>query len=221
MKICTFNIQHCADYSIQKIGEFLNTNDIDIAILQEVDMYAKRSGNENQLEVIGKYSGLKNNYYARTMFLKDGGGQYGIGLISKRPVNEFNIENISLSSDREPRAAIGIRIYHGSNKINFFGTHLSLDETSAKFQLDYLLNKLKEKNAPYIIAGDLNMNTDTLNQLGLYEEDTVFTYPTGAAKTRLDHVFYSSDLDKKIRLKTMDDVQLSDHYPLIIKVESY
>ena len=134
LKIATYNLaggNYDKDFS--NIAKDIIDCGADIVGLQEVDMFADRSGNIDQLDIIAKKAGFEYKLFVKAINIR--GGEYGTSIISKYPIIESEILPLK-SFEGGPRKiedrSIGItEIDVLGEKINFLNTHLSFEFSEA------------------------------------------------------------------------------------------
>lgn len=103
---------------------------------------------------------------------------------------------------------------------NIVNTHLQSDnEKLAMEQFEQLINNLTSRSA--IIVGDMNMGFDTINNLEIVRcvnSERVVTFPK--LDEQLDYfLLYNLGIQESdCSLKALSDVNLSDHYPIMITI---
>lgn len=229
LTISTFNIQNdFKDYDISKtltIMKYLRENKIDILGLQEV--YSKCS-NDFLKEA------EKMNYQIR--------GKYRFFL--KKILNRFN-EKTPIVTDKEiissktyhlphfpmplKRIVTKVVIKYENKLISIYNTHLDYKSNDVKKrQLKRLYKLIQNDNNLIILMGDFNLKNnnsvfndfvDLLKIKGIFRvELNEKTLKQSKYKREIDHIFLSQEfkvLDKKV----IKDLDISDHFPVLINVE--
>ncbi len=155
---------------------------------------------------------------------------YGMMLLSKFPLTESTVN--FLVKDDIPSIFSRIKLPSG-NVIDFYGVHPEppmpgADTYERDTELLVIGKKIKEKNRPAIVAGDLNdvgwsvtsklfrkysELVDPREGRGLYNTYNAFVplfrYP-------LDHIFYSKEFGL-ITMKKLEGIG-SDHFPILIEL---
>ena len=125
MRIASFNIHHGADVQMNMgiLGEDIAAVGADIAGLQEIDQFVKRSGNQDTLALISAAAKLPHKGFSRGIDLQ--GGAYGTALISRYPILSFSVTMLE-SGTAEQRSLGHAVLDADGRKIHFINTHLSL-----------------------------------------------------------------------------------------------
>ncbi len=98
-----------------------------------------------------------------------------------------------------------------------------MDTERSLKQSQFILDKLQEKNLPSILLGDFNVlpSTGSIAMINAYydniNEDFKITSTEPGGKI-IDYIF----LGKEFRIKnfTVEKINISDHYPLILEIEN-
>jgi poly(A) polymerase len=224
-KICTFNIMNdsfdkkITDMSKRKndIIKYISKLDADIVCLQEVDVNNIGEDLEKLPYNIAKTSIGNNDIY----------------ILSKPTIIKF--DTIKLGPSKE---ILWVDVLTVSNTpIRIYGVHLTSDQSSnaqikrvAQLQM---INKLLDYSTNFIILGDFNhdsyilphilasdawihINNDTNGYTFNPETNKYAKLLTSSKKRRLDRILFSGFLEPE-NIK-MDDVELSDHYPVISQI---
>jgi endonuclease/exonuclease/phosphatase family metal-dependent hydrolase len=230
LKIGTYNIKHASDLGryAQVMGELIAKNDLDIVGLQEIDLFCNRSGNKDILKEIAQAAGYPYYQFYKTISYQN--GEYGLGIISKYPIENSKV--ISLSHCNEPRILVNALLNLGNFKLNFLVTHLDLGtyQDVRKYQFLEVAGTVKDLKS-FILVGDFNVHdwNDVNNPLFEYEEylsqynllnnqkNCFLTFSgrenIGGGILPLDNIITSNDF-KQVKAY-MVDTDYSDHDLLI------
>lgn len=173
----------------------------DIVGLQEVDVFADRSGNIDQLSILAEKAGFEYKLFVKAINIK--GGEYGTAIISKYPIVSSKILPLK-SYEGGPRniegRSLGIaEIDVLGEKVIFINTHLSYEFKEA---IEYHFDQVAEilENYPsYIITADYNTNEFTLfekfhdSHIVNNAENEMFSFP-GAG---IDNIVMTKDFSWK------------------------
>ena len=113
--------------------------------------------------------------------------------------------------------------------ISIYNTHLEVrKENVKKRQLNRIVQILKKDKNPIILTGDFNLKTNKeifndfvseLEKLGIKHVDVEDkTLKISKYHRAIDHIFISNNF-KLISKDRITDLDISDHYPVIIKVD--
>lgn len=230
--VASYNIKG-GDATIDSIKE-ANQNIIDvgadIAGLQEVDNFSKRSGKKDFLGIFKE--GVMNNVSYSPLMLQGLGDTYGIASISKTPFSRTHAFKLPYpykyeKSNVEKRIISRSLVTIDGVQIAFYNTHLAYEEVTMSdgrslraAQMQFILELLESDPCPYkVVTGDFNV----LN----FQEFDIITYD-GRYKTvnnsqnkfdtyrghdvdffAIDNIIYSASL--QLQDCAMNDSDCSDH----------
>ena len=200
--------------SVSGINQNLMDMGVDIAGLQEVDNFSKRSGKKDFLGIFR--SGKLSNISFCPLMLKGFGDTYGLATISRTPFTRSHPFKLPYpykyeKSNVEKRIITRTLILINGMSIAFYNTHLSYEEIAVangkslrSAQFDFILALLDSDPCPYkIVTGDFNVLSfeefDTLTENGYNivnnSANKFDTYRGDDAEfLALDNIIYSSSL---------------------------
>lgn len=206
MRIVSYNIHRAKDRcnvnTLSEIIDYLKDLECDVICLQEV-LYSQFKTFKTQLEMGGIFGeNVKKN-------------KYGICILTDEEIIES--KHKFLTSKKEQRGFVYVKI---KNKIgeyfNVLNTHLGLDKEERITQIDEVLDFVYNMSVGYsnnIICGDFNEKNvciGNFEDVGIFSKDSSPTFNT----SRIDYCF----MDKEMTINSykVDNVEYSDHYPIII-----
>ena len=218
LKFASYNIFHAekAGYDVSKIAKNITDNGIEVVGFQEVDQNTRRSGRLDTMKKLSEATGYK--YYAFFKAISFDGGEYGVGILSKYPIESTG--SIKLTSGDEQRVLGRATIVKNNTKINFFVTHLSYDgedgtnSNTRKTQFAQIAAELK-KYDNFVLSGDFNTRNldeyDVIAGSALVngKDNPQITYPDG--RSPLDNLVYSTNVWTFGTPKIVTN-SYSDHY---------
>ena len=216
VKFASYNIYHGGNNKdLKNIAANIKNNNLDIVGLQEVDNNTSRSGKVNQVKRLSELTGLQ--YYHFFKALNHDGGEYGVAILSKYPIEKSN--KISLSSGTAEQRVLGHCVINVNNeKINFFVTHLSYDGEGGGSSRTKQFSEIAAELAKYdnfVLSGDFNTrNLDEYNVIAgsalvNTKENPQITYPDG--RSPLDNLVYSTSTWSFEKINVVTN-SYSDHY---------
>ena len=242
LKIVTFNIAHGkgmnGSVDIKRQAEIIKKLNPDIVFLQEVDMFTKRAGEQNQIFEFSKYVELPYCSMESNITLED--GYYGDGIISRFPIT-FSTNYLMPLTDikHEQRGILCNKISFGTTKINLFSVHLSTYEDErilAVYEINNIINKIN-KDEIIIMGGDFNVGVTrlgkgryTFEEKNTYKEYEILgknlnkidnkeeTWFSNLGNGCIDTIFYSKNV-KINNYKTVDVAGTSDHNAIYVEIE--
>jgi endonuclease/exonuclease/phosphatase family metal-dependent hydrolase len=205
-----------------RIGRFLREQNIDIALIQELNtLRADRGADEH----IAELRGGRFSHFVAAPTLQGTRGWHGNGILSRFPIARHNIIDITWRG-REPRNIVEAFVTTPGGPLHVVNTHKGLGYFERGRQIAKLNEVLATKSeVPLIVGGDINewqifsaglrkLNRD-LRPLG-----TGPTFPTVWPLFHLDRMWCRpKGLVAGWRvLKTAETRLFSDHYPLLAEV---
>lgn len=237
--ILTYNIHAGKDAqsvpSIPRIGAFIDSLKPDIVFLQEVDRKTERSGGEDHLAQLAKLTGM-NAAFAKSLDYQ--GGEYGIGMLSRWPIDSVIVVHLTVEppeqragGSTEPRVALHAVVRTPFGPLHFVNTHIDAarEGTYRRQEIVGLLAHIRRHvpaAEPVIFGGDLNSRpaTDEIGAVSLALSDSWLacgagegmTFPAAAPDRRIDYVFFRQARCLHARVP---ETQASDHRPLFVTLE--
>ena len=226
LKIASYNLAGGNfDKDFSNIAKDIIDCGADIVGLQEVDMFADRSGNIDQLAMLAEKAGFEYKLFVKAINIR--GGEYGTAIISKYPIVSSKILPLK-SYEGGPRKiedrSIGItEIDVLGEKINFLNTHLSFEFSEAiVYHFDQVAEILEDYSS-YIITADYNTNNFTLFEK-FHDSRTVNnaeceipSFPTSSGGIGIDNIVMTKDFSW--RDADLGPVGHSDHRMLYATLE--
>ena len=206
--------------NLEKITEFISSQDPDIVGLVEVDTGSIRSRGVNQAETIAQAIGHYSAYQCK----------YGESSLNKRLPIVRKQGNAFLAAPR----VHGERFHYFDTGIKrliielelencaVFLVHLSLKYRHRQAQLRHLHDLIVTSKKPVIVAGDFNAFWGEheiylfMKAAGLRSANTLSlpSYPSRSPRKELDFVLYGEHVS--VTNFSIPQVEFSDHLPLIV-----
>jgi endonuclease/exonuclease/phosphatase family metal-dependent hydrolase len=198
--------------------------------LQEVDQNTERSGGVDQLARLGELTGL-HTAYGRAMDFQGGG--YGVGMLSRWPLQNLRVHPLPAPAGVEPRVVLEavVPIADSRSKIRFLVTHVDHKRDPAHRALQVArIRELFPANGsdatPAILAGDLNATADSDVMKALLTDWTDSaageTFPTSPATSpgvKIDYVLHRSSAWRVVETRALQEPLASDHLPVLAVFE--
>jgi endonuclease/exonuclease/phosphatase family metal-dependent hydrolase len=240
--LLTYNIHKCIGgvdrrYDPTRVTEVIAHYQPDIALLQEVDQFAKRTNEDRQVDSCGDRLGLRHRTFFPNVRVR-GGGAYGNAILSRYPLTETTNIDVTIPPKKRRsilharyRIRLAGRKGEHSRTVHVYNLHLGLSGMERKRQLRKFLESGPfvglHHQTPIIVAGDFNDVWGTLGKKLLAPagfrglKRPLRTFPAYAPIRALDSIYVRGD----IRLLSVHRSRLSlakrasDHLPLIAELE--
>lgn len=227
--ISSFNIQNdIKKYSKkkeEKIISYLKDNKIDILNLQEV--YSKLDKDLSK-DIISLNYNMFGKY---RFFLKRILNRINekTPIITKYKVINNKTYNLPFLPSTLKRVMTKVEVEINGKLVSIYNTHLDymLDITK-KRQLKKILKILQKDNNPIVLTGDFNLknNNDIFNnfveemkKLNINHIDVLDnTWKPSKYHRAIDHIFLSDDFVLNSK-KIVKNIDISDHYPILIEID--
>lgn len=211
----------------ENISKVILENNIDFVALQEVDVNTGRSGGKDQMEELKKLTGYKGAYFCKTINFE--GGEYGIGILSKKEAIKTHYLNLPGSESRKLFIAEYDDFVFASTHFSYSGeSQMRIDHlASAKIAVEEFK---KYTDKPVVLGGDFNTETDidkrqthgTLMEImDLIINPSIMTWPgtlPAAEEYLLDFLFIKSHVPYAWTNGGWVNKTASDHCPVWAEV---
>lgn len=181
---------------LDTIAATIRSSGADLVAIQELDSITKRTNGVYQLQVLAEK--LKMYYHFESTIPYEGGA-YGIGILSKYPLQEISayalpqVEGVK----SEPRKVLIAKVNIGGKPLLFGCAHVDFTRSVNPVQMKELVKVLGNQPAvPLIIGGDFNATLDKegmqlmVSQFRNASVANGFTIPVINPKKRIDFIFY-------------------------------
>jgi endonuclease/exonuclease/phosphatase family metal-dependent hydrolase len=239
LRVLTYNIHAGKDAqlvdNLERVAAIIDSADADIVLLQEVDRRTLRSNRVDHFAELRRLTGM-HGVFGKSLDYQ--GGEYGIAVLSRWPVD--SVAALSLKVDPpqersgasyEPRIALHVVVPTPAGPLHVVNTHLDASGTGTyrRQELIGALAHMKQTvpaGAPLLFGGDLNARpptsdieavafalTDSFAACGVGPGET---FPAHAPDRRIDYIFFRSARCQSARvLPTL----ASDHRPMLAIME--
>jgi endonuclease/exonuclease/phosphatase family metal-dependent hydrolase len=230
-RVMTYNIFAGNDLERQsnlaRIAALIDSLDVDIVLLQEVDRGTARSGRVDQALVIAASAGMHVVFGSSMNF---DGGEYGNAILSRWPVQSSRVVPLQPSAEQptEPRSVLHAIISAPRGALHVLNTHLDHrpDSPARRAQLLELLAYVSAavpRDARAIFGGDLNARPETVEvrSIAIVFSDVWpscgagdgNTFRSDAPDRRIDYIMLAN---LRCTAAMVLDTTLSDHRPVIV-----
>jgi endonuclease/exonuclease/phosphatase family metal-dependent hydrolase len=224
LRVMTFNIQS-AIHGLDKVSEVIRSASPDIVALQEVDVGSRRANGLDQPAELARRTGLKYFAHFRTTSLH--GGDYGVALLSRFPLESVEQHPLPVETGTEPRTVARVHMKVHGQDVSVYVTHLTRRPFNGGIRVRQsaaIMKLMVEDPRPKLLMGDMN-DTPESGSLRLFKrelsdvfalrgEGSADTYPLPVIPNlRIDYVLacdrFMPKSSKVLRVKA------SDHYPVV------
>ncbi|MCF7921838.1 MAG: endonuclease/exonuclease/phosphatase family protein, partial [Candidatus Marinimicrobia bacterium] len=226
--IMTYNIWHGVGIDrildLPRTAGVIQAGNPDFVILNEVDAGTARSFAVQQADSLGKLLGL-HALFGRSIDYD--GGQYGNALLSRYPIVDFHIVDLSADNLLEGRSVFISRVDLLGDTITIMGTHLGLSAEEQHEQVARIINALPEYDR-IILAGDFNFEDNSENYLGITNVlrdglkevnlEPSLTFPADKPVRRIDYIFIGAGIEalESSPVQHIERTIASDHQPQLL-----
>jgi|ERR1051325_6717455 len=213
---------------LARIAEVINRVHPDLVGLQEVDRGVERT---QRIDEIAELAKLTKMDYAFAFNLKYQGGQYGVAILSRRPILATDHRLYKNLREAERRGLIRAEVNIGGQVVNFVTTHLDYQyEDGRVFETQQLLAALKDVKGPLVVVGDFNdvpsggaynLMRQTFDDAWSSSRPTAdgFSYPADKPAKRIDYILTRAADQIRSKRAWIVETLASDHVPVVADLE--
>ena len=216
---------------LELTASVIEATNADIAGLQEVDQnFSERTDFADQIKWLAKrlnmYAAFGPNLTAHPADIRWPTRAYGNAILSRYPIQSYQnhlLEKLELGVESEQRGLLEAAIEIEGMPISFFNTHLSLKEEQLEHNVKELLEIIRLKDIPTILAGDFNADPDSPHMIKIEDElnnifGTTALHPAtykkqGEHGQKIDFIFCSEHW-RVLSAETIE-TEASDHKPIL------
>jgi endonuclease/exonuclease/phosphatase family metal-dependent hydrolase len=213
---------------LPRIAEVIKREHIDLVGLQEVDRGVERT---QRIDEIAELAKLTRMDYAFAFNLKYQGGQYGVAILSRFPIQATDHRLYKNLREAERRGLIRVEVKIGGRTVNFLTTHLDYQYDDGRvFEAEQLLAAVKDVSGPLIIVGDFN-DVPTGGAYKLMHQQFAdawieshaagegLSYPADKPAKRIDYILTRQADRIKTKRAWIVNTLASDHVPVVADLE--
>ncbi len=233
VRVLTYNIHHGIGMDnkldLQRTAEVIKSADADLVAMQEVDRGTERSGKVDQLQKLAELTGTQG-VFGKTIDWQ--GGDYGIAVLSRLPVDYYYTHPLPNVPPHEKRALLEVGVRVADRPLAFFTTDLddNRDEAERIGSIEVFQGLVRQRaNAPIILAGDFFLTPDhpVLQPLFQVLHDTcppdskdVYTAPAGEPHKRIDLILYGNSPHLQCtEYRVLPEPMAAQHRPVLAVFE--
>lgn len=212
IRVATYNLRSLQDVNFDSsvIAKDILDHGVEIVGFQEVDVGTDRYNGRNMMEELSKATGYEYYKFAKS-YVHDN-GLYGTGVLSKYPIEEFDIAVLPTFGQEDRRLTHSVINVNGT-KIDFFNTHLSTTGRDVRAAQFNLINQFTSECEYFFVTADYNTGdftefeaVENSNIINNSETRMVSCGGDGA----IDNIIYSKNF-KAEDWGMYDEVTHSDH----------
>ena len=228
--VLSYNIHHANPptrpkgfIDLDTIVATIKASNAELIAIQELDSVSIRSNKVFQLKVLAEKLGM-HYHFERTIPYE--GGAYGIGILSKYPLQEINAYPLPgiTGIPTEPRKLLVAKVTIAGQPVYFGCTHFDFKNKEVKMlqarELVNVFSKLKDQRV--LIGGDFNATPDdeSIQYISKHFTSTgnnnAFTIPVVNPKKKIDYIFYRPGRFSVTRDSVLSAHNYgSDHLPVV------
>jgi endonuclease/exonuclease/phosphatase family metal-dependent hydrolase len=240
VRVMTYNIFAGNDLqrqpSLSRVAALIDSLDVDIVLLQEVDRHTRRSGGVDQAATLADLTG-RHVVFGRSMEFD--GGEYGNAVLSRWPVTMWRVVPLPArdspepgAAATEPRSLLYVVVEAPGGALHLLNTHLdhraaSLARPVQTLELMGWVAAALPPQASVIFGGDLNARPDAaeVRALAALFSDVWpacgsgdgNTFPSNEPDRRIDYIMLAG---LRCTAARVPNTQASDHRPVVVDVRS-
>ncbi len=232
LRIMTYNVHHCegtdGKLDVERIAKVITDQQCDLVALQELDRHTARSESMDQIAQLAKLTGLTGCFGKAIDF---GGGEYGVGVLSRLPIIERRTIKLPSGERREQRVALEIVVKPANSpEFTFVSTHFdhSSGENDRARQAASLRELFGANSRDSILAGDFNAPATRAEMAPLLEKwmdvdakKQSPTIPAAKPTLKIDYILLpQSGPWEVVSTEVLNEPIASDHLPLVTTIRT-
>ncbi len=207
-------LPHGAKY-VREAGALVAAEDIDIALITEVDDRGLRSGFLPQSETLSEYSGIPHTRFFPTRTIAPLVVE-GNTILSRYPITHTETHPLSIGTI--PRVMGEIIVHVEEQRVHVFVAHLGIRNIARAKQIQDIHRIITERDEPVILGGDFNERDheafEILRTAGFAHIVALPTFPSWKPVHSLSVLFLSDHFHAPTS-SIPDAASFSDHLPLL------
>lgn len=225
LRVLTYNIHICVGndrtLDIERTARIINEQKPDIVALQEVDRKADRTKQTDQIAELGRLTGM---HFAFGKTINNSNGEYGIGILSKFPIEKQACTQLPRQEGAEDRGVLETLLSVDGRPLRFINTHFCHMHEARRVKQAQKINELfAGDNVPAILCGDMNAQPESSTLKCLYEKwtDATDKNPTfPGTKEKIDYILFRPSGAFRVKeTRVIEEKVASDHYPVLSVLE--
>ncbi len=213
---------------LARIADVIKNEHPDLVGLQEVDRGVKRTELKDEIVELSKLTGME---FAFAHNLDYQGGQYGVAVLSRFPIQKTDHRKFDNLREAERRGMIRVEVKLDNRVLSFVTTHLDYQyEDGRIFETEQLLRFLGDVKGPLIVVGDFNdessggaykLMLDRFNDAWTAAKhgNAGLSYPSDKPAKRIDYIFTRRSDRIRAKKAWIVNTLASDHLPVVADLE--
>lgn len=221
LRVMSYNIKNAdSGKKIPEIAADMQAEQPDIVCVQEVDSGVRRSKRKDILKDLAEILQMQYCYFPAIQLQ---GGTYGIGILSRFPLENCTRTPLAVRNGDEGRVLACATVRINGKKLTILNTHLSYEHKQTRLAQFDDLQSVFTNSAPAVLCGDFNAESfeefSRINATAVNSVETPFeTFIGGStAFTAIDNIYLSADI--ALVMKKMCETSVSDHKSLLAEIE--
>ncbi|HEV7798143.1 MAG TPA: endonuclease/exonuclease/phosphatase family protein [Pyrinomonadaceae bacterium] len=232
LRVMTYNIHVGVGMDkkldLERIADVIGNEHPDLVGLQEVDRGVKRTELRDEILELAKLTGMD---YAFAHNLDFQGGQYGVAILSRLPIQKIDHRKYENRREAERRGMIRVEAKVDNRVVNFVTTHLDYQyEDGRVFETEQMLEFLQGVKGLLIVVGDFNDEPSGAAyklMLGRFQDAWItgktkgegLSYPADKPAKRIDYIFTRQSDHIRAKQAWLVTTLASDHLPVVADLE--
>jgi len=218
LRIATWNIRAARSAPVEAIAAELRAMRADVIALQEVDVLTRRTGFVDEPAVLAGRLGFR---YAFAASIKWDGGDYGLAVLSRLPLNGVQRHRLETSHPGEPRIVLEVTVCAGGRPLRIFNHHADRRGAARQAGFEGLRGILQSAaGRGIVVLGDFNEPVTAPGVRSLIDDGLVDLVAARGTTTtggdRIDHVLADPLLARMVSTVSVWSTDKSDHDALLV-----
>lgn len=212
-----------SDRHIKLCGKVLKDEEVDVACISEISEKSLCTGFRSQTETLSESADMDHRHFFSSRIPFSSWRDEGNAVLSRHPLS--NIASHPLHKELIGVALDEASILVEGKAVTVLIAHLALTKKHRQIQIKEIIDLVKGRTGPIILAGDFNEPDpkafdELLQATPLKQMLTLKTFPSWKPTRSLDYVFLSEEF-KMLDCYIPKSPAFSDHATLVVKAELF
>jgi len=220
-RVATWNIRAARSAPLADIARELQSMQVDIVALQEVDMRTRRTGFVDETAAL---AGMLRLHHVFAASIEWDEGDYGLALLSRWPLTDVRRHRLDVPTASEPRIVLEAGVCVDGRPLRLFNHHADDRPASGAAGLALVRTLLQPRlGSGFLLLGDFNEPPDGPGVRGLVAAGLV---DTGAAldeptvfDRRIDYILADPQLAPHVSASRVWATTRSDHRAVLAHLQ--